>query len=611
MKKTTKLFAILLALVMMVGLSAACGAKETKTTKAPAEQTDTQPADKFKDGAEVAKTDAPGKTEVETTEISEETKAPENTTEPEVENNVAAIDWTPYDRLIADINAETDPAVREQLMHKAEDMLMDTGAIAPLYYIDEFYYMMKKNIKGVYTTPISEEIYFTFASKGGSDTLRIQLSNEPLSLDPALITIVQDSNMALLTFAGLYTNDKKGKPVPDLSESVEISEDGLTYTFTLKPDLKWSDGSELTAADFAWSWKRAAVIGNAHSLNIIEGYPDKLNVTASKDGRTLTVVLKAPTVHFLEIVAHTECLPVHQATVESAAGYTDTDGNILNPGAWALEAGFVSNGAFTLKEWKHNESMKYVKNPYYHRADEVKLESIESILNFDHTALWTAYEAGELDFIKTLPSDLASLADRPDFHRADKLSTHYILFNVKSDLFANKTEQQAKDMRHALSLLLDRERIANGWTIATSFIPPGMADGHGGIFKKNDKDYKYPVKNGYFPSRVNKTKAIELLEGAGYVFVDGVLSPDTPLSFEYIISDTACKAGVEALQQDFAQYGITMNIRAVEGEKISSEIKAGNFDVIIKGWVADFNDPINMLDLWTTESNRNYAQFGR
>ena len=400
MKKATTLFVILLVLLIMVNPLAASSAPETTTTDAP-----------------------------------------------------TAIDWAPYDQLIADIKAENDPVVREQLMHEAEDMLMDTGAIAPICYYSDLY-MMKEDVEGVYTT-LTGEKYFMFASKGDDDTLRINISSEPVTLDPALGSSIDDTILALNSFAGLYAYDENSEPVPDLAEGVEISEDGLTYTFTMKPDLKWSDGSQLTAADFEWSWKRAAATGKASSLNIIDGYPDNLNVTASEDGRTLTVVLQAPAVHFLNIVSHSKCLPVHQATVEGAEGYKDDAGNILDAGAWAREAGFVSNGAFTLAEWKHDESMKYVKNPNYHRADEVTFESLEFMLSTDGTINLTAYEAGDLDFICTLPYDVSDLFDRPDFHIVDWLATHYMLFNVKSDLLPARRNSRRRtcDMH---SLLIDR-----------------------------------------------------------------------------------------------------------------------------------------------------------
>lgn len=642
MEKSTKLLALLLTLVMVVGLFTACRSKETKTenetTETPAEQsaalqaaetkkesdttithteqTNTTSTAETKDKTEPEQTDTSKETDLSNkadeqketdepkeTEEPQETDTSDKTEDPEaeqevLENGVVAIDWAPYDKLIADIKEESDPVVREQLMHEAEDMLMETGIYAPLTNFNNFY-LMKDDVEGVYAT-LSGERYFMFASKGDAESLRINLIGEPARLDPALIISTDGGILALHTFAGLYTYDKNGELVPDLAEGVEISKDGLTYTFTLKPNLKWSDGSKLTAADFEWSWKRAAAICNSSALNVIEGYPDKLNVKASEDGRTLTVVLDIPNAYFLNLICKSAYLPVHQATVEGAEGYKDTDGKIPDAGAWALESGFVSNGAFTLAEWKHNESMKYVKNPNYHRADEVTLESLEFILNEDADTVLAMYETGELDFANRLPrSEIPDLIGRPDLYEIESLTIDCIYFNEKSGLFSGKTVQQAKDIRQALSLLIDRESIfmsgeGTGQKIATSIVPAGMSDGHGGIFKTNDQDYTYPVEDGYFRTGADEAKAIGLLEGAGYIFEDGVLSADTPLRFEFLTS--VDDSVTDDLQQGFARYGITMDIRVVPWNVFLAEYAAENYDAARTSWVAPFNDPICMLD---------------
>jgi peptide/nickel transport system substrate-binding protein/oligopeptide transport system substrate-binding protein len=139
-----------------------------------------------------------------------------------------------------------------------------------------------------------------------------------------------------------------------------------------------------------------------------------------------------------------------------------------------------------------------------------------------------------------------------------------------------------------------------------------MADGHGGVFKANDDDFTFPIEDAYLPIEPDPDQAIALLEGAGYVFEDGVLSADTPLAFEYLTNDTSAhKAIAEIMQQDFAAYGITMDIRPIEWDTFLAERKDGNYDVARNGWIADFNDPINMLEMWTTVSGNNDAQFGK
>ncbi len=184
-------------------------------------------------------------------------------------------------------------------------------------------------------------------------------------------------------------------------------------------------------------------------------------------------------------------------------------------------------------------------------------------------------------------------------------------------------------MRRGLTLLIDRDYIVEnigqtGQQLANTFVPAGMADGHGGEFRQNDDAYTYPDADavGYYdPSydayEDNLAEAIELLKEAGYEFVDDgngnqVLSDETPLNVTYITNDgTAHVAIAEAIQQDFAVIGAQLKIETNEWNVFLNERKAGNYDMSRNGWLADFNDPINMLEMWTTDSGNNDVQFGR
>ena len=375
-------------------------------------------------------------------------------------------DWSEYDALIAQIKSTTDFTECEALMHQAEDILMSTGCIVPIYYYNDIY-MKKSALEGMYSNVFGTK-FFMYATNGDADTLRINLASEPDKLDPALNSSVDGATLAANTFAGLYTYNADGELTPNVAEGYEVSEDGLTYTFTLKDGLKWSDGSDMTAADFEYSWKRAAATETAadysYMFNGIKGYPDELAVAASEDGKTFTVELSAPCAYFLDLAAFPTFFPVKQSEVEGAEGYLDENGAVLNPGAWATEAGFVSNGAYVLTEWVHNESMTYTKNPYYWDAENVKIETLQFMLSADDTAIYAAYQAGDLDFADTVPTDeIATLLaeENPEFHIVDELGTYYVCFNVKSDLFAGKTVEQAAAMRQAFSLLIDRQYIAD------------------------------------------------------------------------------------------------------------------------------------------------------
>lgn len=594
--KKKQVLALSMALVLSMGALAACGSSDSASTDAPAA-----------DNAETAADNA-----AETTEATEAGTESADVVDP--------ANWTEYDSLITQIKTTTDFTEREALMHQAEDMLMETGAILPLYYYNDIY-MQKSNVSNIYSNLYGFK-YFQFAETD-SDTLRMQLASEPDKLDPALNSSVDGACLVVNSFAGLCTYDADGNVQLDLAADYTVSEDGMTYTLNLLPDLKWSDGSELNANDFVYAWNRAVdektAADYSYMFDVIARNDDgTLKAEASEDGQTLTVTLGSPCAYFLDLLAFPAYYPVKQSEVEGAADWE------TNPGAWCQEAGFVTNGAYTLESWTHDESMTYVKNPNYHRADEVKVEKLELMLSADDTAIFAAYNAGDLDFIDTVPTDeIQTLLDNPEFHIVDNLGTYYVAFNVKSDLFADKTPEQANAMRRAFGLLIDRDYIAEnigqtGQKPANAFIPEGMADGNGGVFKANDDAYTYPNADtaGYYDPYAldeNTAEAIELLKSAGYEFTDdNMLSDSTPISFEYLTNDgTGHVAIAEAMQQDLAVVGINMTIKTCDWNVFLNERKSGNYDIARNGWLADFNDPINMLEMWTTDSGNNDCQFGR
>ena len=530
----------------------------------------------------------------------------------------SAPDWSEYESLITEIKTTTDVENRVALMHKAEDILMGTAAVIPIYYYNDLY-LQKTDVEGIYSNLFGFK-FFQFATCP-RDVLKINLASEPAKVDPALNSSVDGACLAVNMFEGLYTYDANGDLQPALAENTEVSEDGLTYTFTLRDGLKWSDGTDLTAKDFEYAWKRAAApetgADYGYMFDAIATTADgALDVTASEDGKTLTVNLVAPCAYFLDLAAFPAYLPVPQAQVEAAEGWE------TNPGAWAAEAGFVTNGAYTMTAWTHEESIVLTKNDNYYRADEVTIPEIDLMLSADDTAILSAYNAGNLDFADTVPTnEIASLMGNPDFHVIDNLGTYYAAFNVNSPIFDGKTVDQAIAMRKAFAILIDRPYIVEtvgqtGQKVATSYIPAGMADGNGGVFKENGAAYNFPVGDGYYPEDVADNaidEAIALLEYAGYEFDDnGMLSADTPIKITYLTNDGTGHIGVaQIMQQDFAEIGIQMEIDTREWNVFLDERKQGNFDFAREGWLADFNDPINMLEMWTTDSGNNDCQFGR
>ena len=578
-----KALALLLALVMVFALCA-CGS----STTAPAADAAEPAADEVPDAASL---------------VSDAFIDPLN-------------DWDQYNQLIADIKSETDFTKRTEMMHQAEDILMSNYCILPFYFYNDIY-MLKDYVKGMYSNVFGTKFFQNVTMDNGSTTLRLNLASEPAYLDPALNSSVDGACLAAASFSGLYTYNEEGQPEPACATGYEVSEDGLNFTVTLREGLKWSDGSDLTAKDFEYSWKRAAATATAADYGYMfagfEGYPDDLAVTAVDD-TTLTFTLTAPCAYMEDLMAFPTFYPVKQEAVEAAADWQ------TSPGAWCQDAGFVSNGPFVCTAWDHDVSMTYEKNPYWYGADDVALEKLEFMLSADDTAIFAAYNSGDVDMIDTVPNDeIQSVIDSSEFYIVDNLGTYYAAFNCKSELFADKTPEQAACMRKAFNILVDRDYIVEnvgqtGQLPANAFIPYGMADGNGGVFKTDvtEQGYfdPYAINNDY---EATVEEARNLLKAAGYKFgEDGKLSPETPINVEYLTNNgTGHVAVAESMQQDFAVLGIQMTIQSVDWNVFLEERKAGNFDFAREGWLADFNDPINMLEMWITDSGNNDCQFGR
>lgn len=605
MKK--RVVAILLTGVMSASLLAGC----SDASSAPASAS-TEAAEESTEAAEEGST--------ETAETTEDAVAMEFEGRDDYSYSPK---WDDYNNLIDEIRVTTDSAEREAKLHEAEDMLMATGAVLPIYYYNDLY-LEKTEWTGDYSTVFGTK-YFMYCKKNGenADVMKINLASEPDHLDPALNSTVDGACLASNSFVGLYTSDADGNYVAALADGdPEISEDGLTYTIHMKEGLKWSDGTDLNANDIVYSWNRAVdpntASDYAYLFSVFEGYGDGTDpqlALEATDDYTITFTLTAPCPYMMSLLAFPVFMPVQQAQVESASDWES------NPGSWASEAGFVSNGAYVLKEWKHNESMVYVKNPYYYDAENVSVDELDFMLSADDTAILAAYQAGDIDFADTVPTnEIQNLKDGDDFHIIPNMGTYYVAFNVNSEMFEGLTATQAALERRAIAKLIDRQYIVDtiGQTeqqVATSFVPAGMSDGNGGIFKANDDAYTFPYadEEGYYSASVDVEGAIELLKEAGFEFDENnMLSESTPITINYLTNEGTGHEGIaQAIQQDLAAIGIDMTITVEDWQTFLNDRKQGNFDVAREGWLADYDDPINMLELFTSDSGNNDAQLGK
>lgn len=429
--------------------------------------------------------------------------------------------------------------------------------------------------------------------------LSVQVGPNPETIDPALNSAVDGGNMILHAFECLLTIDQDGQIAPGQAEEWGVSEDGLTWTFKLREGLKWSDGTDLTANDFVYSWKRVCdpnvaapyaetVLGMVEGFDAaIDGDLDALAVTAVDD-LTLEVKLSAPCPFFESLAAFATLSPVQQATVEA------------NGDAWAIDAPtYISNGPFMVTEWVPDAYIIMSKNPNYWNADAIKLGSIKWNLIEDPNASYSAYQSGEVLMIKDVPTEeIPSLEGNEEFHVEPIIGTYYISYNTQVEPFDNAL------VRKALNLAIDREYVANTlmqgtYSPATNFMGPGWMDTDGTEFMDN--------ANGgepYMSTAADIEGALAALEEAGYPNGEGL-----PV-LHYSTNDSGYhKAVAEYLQQAWKEIGVTLEVEIVEWSSFTPMRRNGEFEIARNGWVGDYADPSNMLDLLYSTNGNNDGKF--
>ena len=406
-----------------------------------------------------------------------------------------------YDVLITMIKAETNADKRFEMMHIAEDMLMETGCIVPLYFYTDLY-MIDESVKGFFSNPLGYK-YFMNCTVEGKDVLDVCLASEPQTLDPALNSAVDGATMLAHLFSGLakWSQDETGKLVvvadcaTALPEGVANADGTVTYTYTLKDGLKWSNGEALTAADFEYAWKRAASAelgaDYGYMFEVVKGYgtdnKDDLAVKAIDD-KTLEVTLANAVAYWNELLAFPTYFPVHKATVEASAD------------AWATEpATYVCNGPYTMTGWEHNSVITLTKNAGYHGAADVKMGTIKCHLSDDSNNMLANFKNGDWLLIDDVPTnEIATLKTEypTEFVIAGQIGTYYVCWNINekilpesSELTGVEAEKAQAEIRKAIGLLFDRNYIVNdiaqgGQVPASSFVAMGMANPDGTEFYK-------------------------------------------------------------------------------------------------------------------------------
>jgi oligopeptide transport system substrate-binding protein len=416
--------------------------------------------------------------------------------------------------------------------------------------------------------------------------------DEPQTLDPAIVTGQLEGRICLALFEGLTTRNAKGDIIPGMAESWTISRDGLTYTFTLRSGLKWSNGDPLTASDFLNSWERVLnpataseysyqlyylVNGEAYGTGKLTDF-SQVGVKAPDD-RTLVVTLTHPTAYFLELTSFQTLCPVHLLTVKKY-------GN-----DWIKPGKMVSNGPYVLKEWRLNDYILVEANPYYWRP--VPVHRIKVLPTNSPTACFNLFYSHKTDLIldtRSIPSTLVQdIKDKPYFHANPFGATSFVRFNVKRRPFDDVR------VRKALALALDKEDIVTkitraGEPVANTLVPPGNA--------------------GYTPPQglvYNVAEARRLLAEAGYPNGQGF--PDVNLLYAGRGVGPQVATEMQALWR--RDLGITsIHLRAQEWKVYLNTQQLMDFDLCLSAWIGDYNDPQTFIDMFVTDGGNNDTGWG-
>ncbi len=421
---------------------------------------------------------------------------------------------------------------------------------------------------------------------------------EPQGLDPHVVTGVPEHHVISALFEGLATkNPYTLEPEPGVAERWQISDDGLTVTFFINPRARWSNGDAITAHDYVWSWQRALnpAMGNQYAYML---YPVK-NAEAFATGKlddfarvgvqalddlTLQVTLNAPTPYFIQLMDHYSTFAVHRPTVEKFGGAATRFTR------WTRVGNIVGNGPFNLTEWLLNRRITVRKSETYWDRDNVKLNGVVFYPTENIPTEERMFRVGQLHYTEVVPLDkipvYRAMPDSP-FRNAPYLGTYYFLVNTK------RAPLDDVRVRKALSMAVDREKLARtvlhgSGVPAYAITPPGTL--------------------GYQPPRLfghDVAAAQQLLAEAGYPGGEGFPGAEVV----YNTSEDHRKVAV-ALQQMWKDaLGIDITLTNQEWKVYLTTVDEMDFDLARRGWIGDYVDPNNFLDLFICGGGNNSTGF--
>ena len=448
------------------------------------------------------------------------------------------------------------------------------------------------------------------------------IASEPETIDPGLISSVDGSTYTQHQFENLMKyqmidqnpandpNMKLTEVVLGQAKDYKISDDKTVYTFTLRDDIFWSDGQPVTAKDWVFSWQRLVdpdtasdygyfldnIVLNAAAIQASEKDKSELGIKALDD-KTLEITLEAPCAYFLEMCAFASLVPLREDVVK--------DG-------WTEPANIVVNGPYKITEWVHDSYIRMEKNEKYYDVKNLGPDAIVWWLSDSETAILSAYQSGEYQFIESFPTDMiGSLQASGDCFINPYVGTYYLYLNC-----SKITDWR---VRAAMVLAVDRENIVEnvtqgGQSPATGFVASGILDSTGAdfAFGVSDLGALYNTLQKMYPDADLSTYAgrCELAKVLYQAAVDeGAWDPSVTVEYNFNTSETH-KTIAEACGHDWQTVlGMKINLANQEWATYTNGLGEHNFGVARLGWIADYNDPITYLELLVTGNSYNYGLY--
>lgn len=431
---------------------------------------------------------------------------------------------------------------------------------------------------------------------GGPRSVVFNLDDTIRDLNSTTTTDAVSTDVLLNVMSGLYRLDHDTRPVPDLAEGVEISPDQLTYTFTLREGIVWSNGDPITARDFRYAWLRAldpetagqyayiisSFIQGAGAFNAGEGEEADVAVRAPDD-RTLEVTLAAPSPFWLGLTAFYTYLPLNQAFVEEQGD------------DYAQSAdGLLYNGPYILTEFDPTRGVTIVENDRYWNRSNVDVSRVEGRIVKELDTAVTLYENGELDVQSIDGEYVAEFRDSPEYHTSTFFATFYMVGNQKLDLFKNA------NVRKAIQIGYDREAlcaqiIQNGSPPATGYVPDGMA----GPGDETFREALGPTQPEFDPDEARR------------LFQQGVEELGENPTIELLSYDDSTARDIATfLQAQFEDnLGARVDVKVQPFDRKLELEENGEFQLSWQAWIADYNDPMTFLELFETDNAFNTYQY--